>query len=95
MGDALPSIYTILYGDIESCGIEDTFDHARDALDGEEEVLDLGGREVVQTGHNAARRDEDVAWEEWLEVYEGVGEGRGVENLTGSVCSICHLVTQL
>jgi hypothetical protein len=66
MRHALSSIYTILYGDIESCGIEDPFDHARDALNGKEEVLDLGGRKVVQTGDNAAGRDEDVAWEEGL-----------------------------
>ena len=94
MRHALPSIYTILDGDIESCSIEDTLDHTRDALNSEEKVLDLGGREVVQTGDNAARRDEDVAWEEGLEVYEGVGEGRAVEDLTGSAYSICHFVTQ-
>jgi hypothetical protein len=50
--------------------------------------LDFGRGEVVQTGNNAAGGDEDVAWQEGLEVYEGVGEGCDVEDLAGSVYSM-------
>lgn len=81
MRHALSSIYAILNGNVEGCGIEDPLHHARDALHGEEEVLDFGGGEVVQAWDDAARGDEDVAWKEGLEVYEGVGEGRDVEDL--------------
>jgi hypothetical protein len=44
----------------------------------------------VQAGNNAAGGDEDVAWKEGLEVYEGIGEGGDVEDLAGSVYSLCR-----
>ena len=44
MRDALARIYTILNGDVEGGGIVHSFDSPRDALDGQEEVLDFGGR---------------------------------------------------
>jgi hypothetical protein len=81
MWHTLASIYAILNSDVESGGIED-------ALDGQEEVLDFGRREVVQAGNNAAGGDENVAWQEGLEVYEGVGEGCDVKDLAGSVYSM-------
>jgi hypothetical protein len=42
----------------------------------------------VQAGNNAAGGDENVAWQEGLEVYEGVGEGCDVKDLAGSVYSM-------
>lgn len=83
MGHALACILAVLYGNVEGRGIEDAFNGARDALDRQEEVLDFGGRQVIEARDDAAWRDEDVTGQERLEVHESVRQRREVEDLEG------------
>jgi hypothetical protein len=63
----------------------DALDHAGDAPDSQEQVCRFVRGEVRDAGDDAARRDEDVAWEDGFEVDEGKGKGGLVEDLFGSL----------
>lgn len=74
MRHALAGVYTILDGNVKRRSGEDTLDHARDALDCDEKVVDLCSRQVVEAGHDATGRDEDMAGQEGLEIDNGKGQ---------------------
>lgn len=68
MGYALSGIHAVLDRDVKRGGGKDALDQTRHALDREEQVLHLGGAQVVEAWHDAARRDEHVAGEKGLEI---------------------------
>lgn len=78
---ALAGVYAVLDGDVEGRGIEDALDHARDVLHRQEQVGDLGGRQIVETRHDPARRDQDMPRQQWLEIDDGEGQAGQVEDL--------------
>lgn len=74
MGHALPRLDPVLNRNVQTTRAVDALDHPAHAPDGEEEVAGFGKCEVGDAGDDAARGDEDVAWENGFEVHEGVGE---------------------
>jgi hypothetical protein len=76
MRDALPRIHAVLDRNIERRRIEDSLYHARHLLRRQEQVLHLGGRQVVEARDDAARRDEDMAGQEGLEIDDCEGQTR-------------------
>jgi hypothetical protein len=68
MRDALASIGAVLNGNIEGSSGKDALDHARYALDGQEEILDFGRRQIIEARHEPAWRDEDMTGQQRLEV---------------------------
>lgn len=56
-----------------------------DELCRREEVRYLGGLEIREAFMRLEGADEDVAWEEGLEVYQGEGVCRLVEDLVGDL----------
>jgi hypothetical protein len=82
VGHALTGILAVLDRDVQRRGLEDALNGARHALHGQEEVLDLGGGQVMEARNDAAWRDEDVARKQRLEVHEGVRQRGKVEDLS-------------
>lgn len=74
MRHTLACIYTILDGNIKRRGGEDTLYHARNALDSQKQVMDLCSRQVVEAGHDATGRDEDMTGQEGLEIDYSKGQ---------------------
>lgn len=80
MGDGLAGLGAVLQGDGEAAGggvrrvreVEPR-EELLGELDGGEEVGCFGGGEVQEAGVGLEGADEDVAWEEGLEVDEAVG----------------------
>lgn len=56
MRHALASVNTILNGNVQGRSRKDTLHHARHALDGQEEILDLSSREVIEARHYPSGR---------------------------------------
>lgn len=81
MRHTLSRIHAVLDGDIQTTRAVDALDHCTHAPHGEEEVACFGRGEVGDSGHDAERGDQDVAGEDWFEVYEGEGLGGLVEDL--------------
>jgi hypothetical protein len=81
MRHALPRLRPVLHSNIETRRTVHALNHPSDALHGEEEITRLGGGQVCDAGNAPARGNEDVAWEDGLEVYEREGEWREVEDL--------------
>jgi hypothetical protein len=81
MRDALAGVGAVLDGNVKRRGAEDALDHAGDALDGQEEVVDLCSGQVVEAGHDATGRYEDMAGQEGLEIDYGEGQAGAVEDL--------------
>jgi hypothetical protein len=73
MRHALTSIYAILYRDIQGRGTKDSLHHAGYPLHGQGEVLHFVGGQIVETRHDTARRYQDMARQEGLEVDYGKG----------------------
>jgi hypothetical protein len=72
MWNALARIDTILYGNVESRGVIYALYCPRHPLHRQEEILYLGGREVIEAGHNTTRRYQDMARKEGLEIHKRV-----------------------
>lgn len=89
MGHALAGVGAVLDGNVQGRGTEEALHGARDALHGQEEVLDLGGGQVMEARNDAARRDEDVARKQRLEIDQGEGQRCEVEDL-GVCCRQPH-----
>lgn len=81
MRHALASVYTILYGDVQGRRMKDTLHHTRDALHGQEQILHFRGGQIVETRHDPAGRDKDMARQQWLEIDDGKGQAGEVEDL--------------
>lgn len=81
MRHALSSRRAILDCNIERFGIVDPFQCPLDASDSVEEVGYLIFREIGKVWLYTNGRDQDVAWEQRLEVDYGEGEWREVEDL--------------
>jgi hypothetical protein len=92
MHHALPRIQPILDRHVQRARCVHPLQHARHALHADEQVSGFGGGQVAQTGDAAERRDEDVTRQDGLEVDEGEGVRRQVEDLgekrslDGGVC---------
>jgi hypothetical protein len=83
MRHALPRRFAVLHRYIERVRAVDALESALHARDGLEEVGDFVGREVGEVRADGQGGDEHVAGEQGFEVYEGEGEGGGVEDLPG------------
>ena len=75
MWHTLPRRLAVLDRDVEGFGVVYPCQGALDFSHGVEEVADLLAAEVGEPGLDAQGRDEDVAGEEGLEVYEGEAVG--------------------
>jgi hypothetical protein len=78
---ALPRRRAVLHRYIEGFRAVDALERALHARYGLKEVGDFEGAEVGEVGMDGEGGDEDVAWEERFEVYEGEGVGGCVEDL--------------
>lgn len=81
MRHALARVRPVLHRDIQTRRAVHALHHPSDPLHSKEKIGRLGGGQVRDAGNAAARGNEDVAWEDGFEVYEGEGEGRYVEDL--------------
>ena len=81
MRHALPSVHAVLDRDVQAAGPVHALDGPADAMDRGEEVGCFFGRQARDARDGAARADQDVAGEEGLDVHEGEGEGRAMEDL--------------
>ena len=81
MRHALARIYSILDCDVKTCRAVYALDHTSYFADCEEQIGGFVGCQVGDARDDAARRDEDVAWDYGFEVDEGEGKGRLVEDL--------------
>ena len=83
MRNTLPGRLPILHRDVQRLGPIHALDHLGDFPHRERQVGRFGEGEAYVAGDDAVRDHKDVAWEEGLEVHEGVAElrARGVEDL--------------
>lgn len=85
MGHALTRGDPVLHRDVQRVRFIHALDGPRDAAHSEKQVGGFGGAELREPCYPSYGHDQNVAWEQGLNVYESVGElrWRQVEDLRG------------
>jgi hypothetical protein len=90
MRHCLPSVHSILDSETQGGRFEDAFDHAADALDGEEKITDICAIQISKSGDATQRANEDVPRDDRLEVHKSKAVRSDMEDLCQILASTLH-----